>query len=94
MPRLLLVSCTGLSMKLLSPELAFCILGVWTIRGDAEGIDCLILKTRGWIDSLHFVFHLATSRTAWLELYLHYVPVFPAPVIDLAVEETRTIEIP
>lgn len=56
-------------------------------------MDSLILRTRRWINSLHFVFHLDTRRTAWLELYLNYLCVFPAPVIDLAVEERKTIEI-
>lgn len=93
MSRLLLVSCTVWSIKLPSPELAFYISGAWTFKGDAEGMDSLILRARSWINSLHFVFHLATTRIAWLELYLYYLPVFPAPVIDLAVEKKITIEI-
>jgi len=92
-PRLLLVSCTVWSMKLPSQELAFYVSGTWITKGNAEEMDSLILRTRSWINSLHFVLHLATRKTTRLELYLNYLPVFPAPVICLAVEKTITIKI-
>lgn len=75
------------------PELTFYISSMCTIKGDAEGMDSLILRTRGWTYSLQFVSHLATRIAAWLESDLNYLPVFPALVIGLTVEKIITIEI-
>lgn len=90
--RLLLVRCALWSMKMPNPELTFYISGVLITKGDAEEMDSLILKTRNWINSLHYVFHLATRKTTWIELELNYLPVFPVLVIDLAFEKTVSVE--
>lgn len=79
-------------MKILNPELIFFILGVLITKGDGEEMDSLIPKTRSWNKSLDYVFHLATGKTAWIELELNYLPVFPALVIDLAFEKTINVE--
>lgn len=79
-------------MKISNPELTFYIFGVLVTKGDAEEINSLILKTRSWHKSLHYIFHLATGKTAWTELELNYLSVFPALVIDLAFEKTINVE--
>lgn len=67
-------------MKIPSPELTFHILGLLITKGDDEEMDSLILKTRSWNKSLHYVFHLATGKTGWIGLELNDLSVFPALV--------------
>lgn len=78
-------------MKIPNPELIFYIFGVLVTKGEAEEINSLILKTRSWHKSLHYIFHLATGKTAWTELELNYLSVFPALVIDLAFEKRDSL---
>lgn len=66
-PRLLLVSCTVWSMKMTNPELVFYISGMWTIKGDVEGMDFLIPRTRSWINSLQGFFSIwPLEKQVWV----------------------------
>lgn len=90
-PRLLLVSYTVWCLKLPSPQVQSLYSTFQVCGPTREMLKEWILWSWGWGDGLIpcIFFHLVTRRTAWLDLDLNYLPVFPAPVNDLAVEKNN-----